>query len=112
MSIFGKPKPSAESLRSLLRRPEAKLPAIDTEKRYDVYCRRDAGKLAVYKNARFKRRSTLLASESPRDFMAEWLELEQGNGKSVYLSRHSIVHFCEHGTIIDAEPVGEFPPPP
>jgi len=78
---------------------------VDTSKRYDVYCRQNQ-QVVVYRNALFKGRSKLLSARQP-DFGAEFLELEQSNGQTVYLSLLSVLRFCEHG----AEVVGEIVPP-
>jgi hypothetical protein len=85
--------------------PAPELCAIDTDKRYDVYCREHIGKVVVYRNALFKSRKKLL-SMRPMFAANEFLEVEQGNGQAVYLSRFSVVKFCEPGTAINAEPVG------
>ena len=59
-----------------------------------------------YGNALFKGRSKLF-SYGEHDFGAEFLELEQSNGQIVYVSRFSVVSFCEHGVDV----VGENIPP-
>ena len=82
------------------------LPAIDTTKRYDVYCVERNQQATVYRNARFKSRSRLLGTRQ-HDFGGEFLELEQSNGQVVYLSLHSVLKFCEHG----GEIIGEIVPP-
>jgi len=80
--------------------------SIDTSKRYDVYCSERSHKVMVYRNALFKGRSRLL-STGEHDFGTEFLELEQSNGQIVFVSRYSVVRFCEHG----ADIVGEIIPP-
>jgi len=80
--------------------------SVDTSKRYDVYCWERDRHVMVYRNAVFKGRRKLLSTRE-HDFGGEYLELEQSNGQTVYLSLHSVVRFCEHG----AEIVGEILPP-
>ena len=87
------------------RNPAVRKPrvdSVDTSKRYDVYCSEGNQLVVVYRNALFKGRSKLL-STGQFDLGAEFLELEQANGQSIYLSLHSVIRFCEHGT----EVVGE-----
>jgi ATP-dependent Clp protease ATP-binding subunit ClpA len=86
--------------------PKPKLNSVDTSKRYDVYCSERNQQVVVYRNALFKGRSKLLSTRR-HDFEAEFLELEQSNGQTVYLSLSSVLRFCEHG----AEIVGEIIPP-
>jgi hypothetical protein len=86
--------------------PEPQFDSVDTSKRYDVYCSEGNQQVVVYRNALFKRRSTLLSTHQ-LDFGAEFLELEQANGQTVYLSLLSVLRFCEHGSEI----VGEIIPP-
>ena len=82
----------------------AKLPfeSVDTSKRYDVYCSERDQRMVVYRNALFKSRSRLL-STGQYDFRGEFLELEQSNGQTVYLSLFSVLRFCEHGTEMTGE---------
>jgi hypothetical protein len=82
--------------------PKRRLDAIDTSKRYDVYCGEWNQQMVVYRNALFKGRSRLLSTRE-HDIGSEFLELEQSNGQTVYVSLHSVRKFCEHG----AEIVGE-----
>lgn len=86
--------------------PNSQPRAVDTSKRYDVYCWERNEQVTVYRNALFKGRRKLLSARE-HDFGTEFLELEQSNGHTVYLSLHSVLRFCEHG----AEIVGEKPPP-
>lgn len=80
--------------------------SIDTSKRYDVYCRERSQEVVVYRSALFKGRSKLL-STGQFDLGAEFLELEQANGQTIFLSLTSVIRFCDHGT----EVVGEIIPP-
>jgi len=67
---------------------------IDVSKRYDVYCR-DVDGEAVYRNVRFKGVRNLFKE---REFgFAEFMEIEQVDGTVIFIGRHSIARFCEHG---------------
>ncbi len=70
--------------------------AIDTSKRYDVYCTERNQEVVVYRNALFKDIRKLF-SGNQYDTVSEFLELEQANGETIFLSRFSVVKFCEHG---------------
>jgi hypothetical protein len=74
---------------------------IDTSKRYDVFCA-ERGQEVVYRNARFKGRGALLP-RGQHDFATEFIELEQADGKTIFIARSSIIKFCEHG---EAPPSG------
>jgi ATP-dependent Clp protease ATP-binding subunit ClpA len=82
--------------------PKPPLDSIDTTKRYDVYCSEWNQEMVVYRNAIFKGRSKLLSTR-PHDLGAEFIELEQSNGQTVYLSLLSVRKFCEHGTKLISE---------
>jgi ATP-dependent Clp protease ATP-binding subunit ClpA len=75
---------------------------IDVSKRYDIYCREN-DQMVVYRNARFKSRKKLLQREDGSG--AEFLEMEQSNGQSVFVSFLSVIRFCEPGTEILGENV-------
>jgi hypothetical protein len=70
--------------------------AIDTGKRYDVYCH-EGDREVVYRNARFKRRRTLFKKRE-YDFFSEYMEIEQADGSAIFISGSSVIKFCEHGT--------------
>jgi hypothetical protein len=74
---------------------------IDVTKRYDVYCAEING-IVVYRNALFKGRKKLLSMRE-HDFGAEFIELEQSNGQTVYVSLNAVRKFCEP----DVKIVGE-----
>jgi ATP-dependent Clp protease ATP-binding subunit ClpA len=97
-------KASADPQHPDLAKPQ--LGSVDPSKRYDVYCWQWNQQVVVYRNALFKGRRKLLSTRQ-HDFGAEFLELEQSNGQTVYLSLHSVLTFCEHGVEI----VGEMIPP-
>jgi hypothetical protein len=89
------------------KRQNADLPgsqpgSVDTSKRYDVYCSERNQQVVVYRNALFKGRRRLL-STGQHAYGAEFLELEQSNGQTVFLSVLSVVRFCERGADIARE---------
>jgi ATP-dependent Clp protease ATP-binding subunit ClpA len=92
--------------RGILDLPKHRPDAIDTSKRYDVYCSEPNQQVVVYRKALFMGRSRLLSARE-HDLGSEFLELEQSNGQTVYVSLHSVRKFCEHG----AEITGEVIPP-
>ena len=80
---------------------------VDTSKHYDVFCRESEREVVVYRNVLFVSRSKLL-STGQYNYQAEFLELEQPNGESVYVATHCVIKFCEHGATITSANV---PPP-
>ena len=68
---------------------------VDISKRYDVYCQ-EGTQQVVYRNALFKGVRTLLQKENS-DVGAEYMELEQGDGQTIFVARQSVLKFCEHG---------------
>jgi ATP-dependent Clp protease ATP-binding subunit ClpA len=87
----GKPSETPQIMNS----PKPELDSVDVNKRYDVYCT-ERQELVVYRNALFKGRKRLLSTRQP-DFVCEFIELEQSNGQTVFLSSYSVQRFCEHG---------------
>jgi hypothetical protein len=86
--------------------PSAKPAAqVDTGKRYDVYCIEPNRQSVVYRNARFKGAVALLPHPGGRMHYADFLELEQTNGQSIFIPRSSIVRFCEPGTAMIGEAI-------
>ena len=79
---------------------------VDTTKRYDVYCSRFNQETVVYRNVLFKGTKTLF-STGQFDMMSQFLELEHANGVRVFINRHGITGFCEHGKSLGAEVTGE-----
>lgn len=73
---------------------------IDTDKRYDVYCLEYGGASSVHRNVLIK--GTVYLFDQGNSF-DNWIELVQPNSKSVYISRHQIKFFCEHGTELTTE---------
>ncbi|MEI9866442.1 MAG: hypothetical protein WDN00_18175 [Limisphaerales bacterium] len=76
--------------------------SIDTSKRYDVYCAERNQEVVVYRNALFKGIKTLYQARQ-YEFMSEFMELQQADGQTVFLSRTSVIKFCEHGVTPNGE---------
>jgi hypothetical protein len=74
---------------------------IDTSKRYDVHCTERNQEVVVYRNAVFKGVRTLYQRRQ-YDFSSEFIELEQQGGQIMFVSRSSVIKFCEHNTKPDA----------
>ncbi len=85
--------------------PSEPEPQIDTSKRYDVYCTEPGQKIVVYRNARFKSAGSLLSAPGVRTGYSQFIELEQANGQTIFVSRQAIFRFCEPGTEALAEQV-------
>lgn len=86
-------------------KPPEPEPQIDTQKRYDVYCVEPNRQSVVYRNARFKGSAALLPDRSGRRHFADYVELEQANGQSIFIPRSSIFRFCEPGTAVTGEAI-------
>ena len=71
---------------------------VDVSKRYDVYCEENSQEV-VYRNILFKGSKKLFHKEkyNQYDIFYEFLEIEQGNGQTIFIPRSSIKKFCEHG---------------
>jgi hypothetical protein len=72
---------------------------IDTEKRYDVYCSDPGQQVTIHRNVLFK--GTKYLFEEPQSYgmrFSEFIELEQSNKQLLFIGRHRILYFCEHGT--------------
>jgi ATP-dependent Clp protease ATP-binding subunit ClpA len=74
---------------------------VDISKRYDVYCR-EGNQQVVYRNALFKSVRTLFPKEDS-DLCAEYMELEQADGQTIFIARQSVIKFCEHGKMPGSE---------
>jgi len=70
--------------------------AVDLSKRYDVYCTDYSLGVMVYRNIRIKGIKHLFP-KSQYDALSGFVELEQGDGQTIFVSRSSIIKFCEHG---------------
>jgi len=81
---------------------ETPLQQIDTAKRYDIYCAEMGQRIVVYRNAKFKCVQRLLSAQK-FDVMSDFYELELASGQSVFVSRHSLIKFCEQGVQADSE---------
>lgn len=75
---------------------------IDTTIRYDVYCREGNGALVVHRNVLFKNARSLF-TRGNWDVVSDFLELEQSNGQTIFIARHSLIRFCPHGTKMEGE---------
>jgi hypothetical protein len=81
--------------------------SVDITKRYDLYCR-DHDREVVYRNALLKGIRTLFKARE-YDTFSEYMEVEQANGQTVFISRHSISRFCEPGVNPTPEVVRDKP---
>ena len=70
--------------------PDAK--AIDTGKRYDVYCSQWQNRIILFRKLLFARVARLHGRPFP-----DYTELEQADGQRVFVSSTSIIMFCEAG---------------
>jgi ClpA/ClpB-like protein len=83
---------------AMFQKPEPQKPqreTIDISKRYDVYCR-EGDQEVVYRNALFKGTKTLFPKRD-HDVLADYVELEQADGRTIFVSRFGVIKFCEHG---------------
>lgn len=78
---------------------------IDTSQPYDIYCWERDPRIVVYRNARFKGTRELYRS-GQFDSACEFIVIEQSNGETVFLHRHSILKFCRPGTKLTSEQLG------
>ncbi len=70
--------------------------AVDLTRRYDVHCTNWSHGVTVYSNVRFKGVKHLFP-KSQYDALSGYVELEQADGQTIFVSRSSIIRFCEHG---------------
>jgi hypothetical protein len=77
---------------------------LDISKRYDVYCTTWGQATVVYRNARFKGVKHLFPT-TPNNPLAGYIELEQSDGQTIFISRSSIIRFCEPGVAPNPESV-------
>ena len=68
---------------------------MDLSKRYDIYCTDYSLGVTVHRNVRFKGVKHLFP-KSQYDALSGFVELEQGDGQTIFVSRSSIIRFCEH----------------
>jgi Clp amino terminal domain, pathogenicity island component len=77
--------------------------SVDIGRRYDVYCTERNQEVVVYRNALFKTKRSLFKT---RQFdTLEFVEIELSDRRTVFVSRFSIIKFCEPGTIPGGEKV-------
>lgn len=101
-----KEKTTAETRYELWQKWQSQFPKpepVDLSRRYDVYCIQH-GEAVVYRNVLFKSTKGLLASHGA-EVSSLYLELEQPDGKAVFLPRHSVFKFCDPGAAASGEPV-------
>jgi hypothetical protein len=89
--------------------PSASLPkprdeVVDTHKLYDVYCAERNQEVVVYRNAIIKG-TKCLPKGGEDDAPFEFLEIQQADGKSVFVSKSSVIKFCERGVTPRSEKV-------
>jgi len=75
---------------------------VSTSERYDVYCVERNHKITVHRNVRFKSVKGLF----PRNDFDQWsdfVELEQADGQTVFVSKSMITRFCAPGAKPDVE---------
>jgi ATP-dependent Clp protease ATP-binding subunit ClpA len=89
-------KAGAEVAPQPAKSPPARTEALDTNKRYDVYCS-EGNQVVVYRNALVKGARELFGRGHP-DIAAEFLELEQANGQKIFVARFSIIKLAETGS--------------
>ena len=82
--------------------PQHEINSVDITKRYDLYCAEMGSRIVVYRNVRFKGVRGLMSAEK-FDVMGRYYEIEQPNAQCVFISKHSLIKFCEHGV----EPIFE-----
>ena len=80
---------------------EPKVEVIDATNRYDVYCSERNQEVVVYRNALFKGVRRLFREDRAR--LADFYELEQSNGQTIFIAKYSVIKFCEPGTTPGAE---------
>jgi ATP-dependent Clp protease ATP-binding subunit ClpC len=88
---------------SVHERRKFKIEPVDLGKRYDVYCV-EHGESVVYRNVRFKSIKGLLPGRES-DYASLYVELEQADGKTVFLPKHSVFKFCDPGASASGERV-------
>lgn len=96
--------PSTKATTPMSSLSESIAELIDNTKRYDVYCNERNHDVVVYRNALFKGTKKLFKPVA-YGFWSEFYELEQANGQTIYISRSSVLKFCEHGVTPNAETI-------
>jgi ATP-dependent Clp protease ATP-binding subunit ClpA len=83
--------------------PKPSPDSVDLSKRYDIYCV-EQNQQVVYRNALFKGTKKLFLKNHFGPF-SEFVELEQSDGKTVFIAAPCIIKFCEHGVTPTSERV-------
>ena len=86
-------EPLETSARSSSEADTAEHAAIDTSKRYDVYCM-EANQITIHRNVLFKRMKHLFKAHQ-YDSLSYFVELEQPGGRTCFVARSSVIRFCE-----------------
>jgi hypothetical protein len=82
--------------------PKPQRESVDASKRYDVYCTERNQEVVVYRNALFKGTKSLF-QKSQYATIAEFVEIEQADGQTIFVARYSVIKFCEHGVTPNPE---------
>ena len=77
---------------------------VDTTVRYDVVCREQPDKLVVYRNVLFKSVRGLFPRAGASTIL-EYAELEEPDGKCVFVAKSTIVRFSPQGATFEAEDI-------
>jgi ATP-dependent Clp protease ATP-binding subunit ClpA len=86
------------------QKPEPSKPKsdlVDASKRYDIYCS-ERNQEVVYRNSLFKAVKKLF-SKNEWDMPSQFLEIEQADGKTIFVAKASVIKFCEHEVPPDSE---------
>jgi len=75
--------------------PSPRPDVVDTSKRYDVYCSPRNQETVIYRNALWKASKRLFPAD-PHHILYDFVELEQEDGRTIFIARSSIIKFCEH----------------
>jgi len=98
------PNFASAEIPGLLQKPESGKVSgdlADTLKCYDVYCV-EGNQPVVYRNVLLKGAKKVFPLDQ-RDTGAEFLEIEQADGKTILIARSSVVKFCEPGVTPGSE---------
>jgi hypothetical protein len=90
--------PSRFDLPQQPKEPDPADAKVDTTKRYDVYCIEHGLRTVVHRNVLFKSMRSLFGTGDHFDIISQFIELEQPDGQTVFIGRHGLLRFCEHGT--------------
>ena len=89
--------PTSSKSTVLKTTPSPQPEPVDASKRYDVSCTDWSQGVTVYRNVRFKSLKHLFRRQ-PYDALSGYVELELSDGQTIFVSRSSIIRFCEHVT--------------